>query len=71
MSLTSSSLHPGRCYATAGKEVRRIVEFDGGYVIYVIGQSGIFPTWNRRRWHSMTQVEFAREATAEVPCERR
>ena len=43
MPLPSSSLHQGRCYATAGKEVRRIVEFDGGYVIYVSDQAEYFP----------------------------
>jgi hypothetical protein len=66
---SSSSLFVGRCYATAANEVRKIVEFDGSYVVYVVGRGGGFPSWDKRRWCSLMREAFAREITSEVPCD--
>ena len=69
MPLSSSSLRVGHCYATAGSEVRKIVEFDGGLVSYVLRGKLAFPTWDKQRWCSITRQAFAAEAVREVPCD--
>ena len=58
MAIATSSLLVGRCYATASNEVRKIVEFDGGRVVYVVGHRNVFPVWDKQRWHSMTRETF-------------
>lgn len=58
----------GRCYRTADGEVRKIVAFDGGRVIYVIERNGVCPVWNRAMWVMKWKQEFALQADREVPC---
>jgi hypothetical protein len=71
MPVSTTTLRVGSCYVTTGADVRKIVAFEGSYVIYVVGRSGTFPVWNKRWWLSTTREEFAREAQYEVPCEGR
>ena len=56
---------------TIGADVRKIVAFEGSYVVYVVRRGGTFPAWNKRWWVSATREEFAREAQYEVPCGER
>jgi hypothetical protein len=50
-SLSSGALRVGHRYATQEGEVREIVSFDGGLVVYVVGRGAIFPVWDKRQWH--------------------
>jgi hypothetical protein len=65
-SLSSSSLRVGHCYAAKEGEVRKIVAFDGGLVLYVVEYRGAFPVWDKRRWCSTTRPVFASEVEREV-----
>lgn len=69
MAMTSGQLRMGRCYVTAQREVRKIVEFEGTWARYVVRRDGVFHAWNKRWWVSVTREAFAREVTAEVGCE--
>jgi hypothetical protein len=71
MAVTSGSLRVGHCYATALDEVRKIVEFDGSVVSYVVRGKLAFPTWDKKSWRSATCEAFAREVSREVPCDWR
>ena len=64
--LSSSSLRVGHRYATADGEVREIVSFDGGLVIYVVGRGGAFPVWDKMRWHLAIRPVFLSQIAREV-----
>ena len=64
--LSSSSLRVGHRYATADGEVREIVSFDGGLVIYVVGRGGVFPVWDKGRWHLAIRPVFLSQIAREV-----
>jgi hypothetical protein len=68
MSVSPNALVVHACYLTATGEVRRIVEFEGNYLRYVVGHRGVFPTWDKARWERMAKVAFAADAIREVPC---
>jgi hypothetical protein len=68
MPVSPTSLVIDRCYLTASGEVRRVVEFEGNYVLYVVGHRGVFPAWDKTRWKRTTKVAFAFHATKEVAC---
>jgi len=64
--VSSSSLRVGHRYATAEGEVREIVSFDGGLIVYVIGRGGVFPVWDKRRWHLAIRPVFLSQIVREV-----
>ena len=68
MPIPIEKLFVGRCYRTADAEVRKIVAFDGGKVIYVIELKGLAPVWDRNKWRTKLRGEFAQEAVREVMC---
>ena len=63
---TSRDLKIGHCYATKYNQVRKIVGFDGGIVMYVVGHKGTFPIWDKRRWCSLLRPVFMAEIAREV-----
>jgi hypothetical protein len=69
MSITSSSLHVGACYVTTGNELRKIVQFEGGLVCYVVRGKMAYPSWDKQRWHSITSQAFAADVLREVSCD--
>jgi hypothetical protein len=71
MAVSPASLRLGCCYVTAGADVRKILEFDGSLITYIVRRNGVFPAWNKSWWLSMPREAFAREALSEVPCELR
>ena len=71
MSITSRTLHLGACYITTENELRRIVEFDGNSLCYVVRGRMAYPSWDKQRWHSMTLQAFAAAVLREVSCDSR
>ena len=71
MSITSSSLHLGACYITTENELRKIVEFDGKSLCYVVRGRMAYPSCDKQRWHSMTLQAFAADVLREVSCHSR
>jgi hypothetical protein len=69
MAMTSGALRVGHCYVTPSNEMRKIVEFDGGHLSYVVRGRMAFPSWDKERWRSTTKDVFAGEVTAEVSCD--
>jgi hypothetical protein len=68
MPMPLEELVVGRCYRTPAAEVRKIVAFDGGRVIYVIELNGLAPVWNRGAWKTKPRGEFAQGVDREVMC---
>jgi len=68
MSVRSEVLIVGRCYLAANGEVRKIVSFDGGRVVYVVERRGTYPMWNKRDWVLLDKPDFAQQAIKEVVC---
>ena len=68
MPMPIEALAVGRCYRTRDAEVRKIVAFDGGKVIYVVELKGLAPVWNKAAWKTKLRGEFAEEAVREVMC---
>jgi hypothetical protein len=68
MPISIEALAVGRCYRTAEAEVRKIVGFDGGKVVYVIELKGLAPVWKKTAWKIKPRGEFAHEAVREVMC---
>jgi hypothetical protein len=66
VSLSSRDLKIDRCYATRSGELRKIVGFDGSYVLFVVGHKGTFAVWDKRRWCSMLRPHFVEEITSEI-----
>jgi hypothetical protein len=71
MSISSRSLHLGACYITTEKELRKIVEFDGNSLCYVVRGRMAYPSWDKQHWHSMTLQAFAAAVLREVSCDSR
>ena len=71
MSITSISLHLGACYITTENDLRKIVEFDGNSLCYVVRGRMAYPSWDKQRWLSMTLQAFATEVLREVSCDSR
>jgi hypothetical protein len=67
MALPVDQLAVGHRYKTSQGEVRQIVAFDGGHVIYVVEYNGRFPVWNRATWLKTLRGVFAKEAEREFP----
>ena len=68
MAVRSEALIVGRCYLAANGEVRKIVSFDGGRVVYVVERGGMYPIWNKRDWIVVGKPDFAQQAVKEVVC---
>jgi len=66
MPIPLETLAVGKCYRTAEAEIRKIVAFDGGRVIYVVELKGLAPVWNKKMWKTKLRGEFAHEAVREV-----
>jgi hypothetical protein len=66
MVMTSGQLRAGRYYLTAQEDVRKIVEFEGSFVRFVVRRNGIFQEWNKRCWATTTRADFARDVIREV-----
>ena len=49
MSITSRTLHLGACYITTENELRRIVEFDGNSLCYVVRGRMAYPSWDKQQ----------------------
>jgi hypothetical protein len=71
MVMTSRQLRAGRCYLTAQQDVRKIVEFEGSFVRFVVRRNGVFQEWNKRWWAATTRADFARDVIREVGCDWR
>ena len=71
--MLASSLRVGACYVTNENELRKIVQFEGGLVCYVVRGKMAYPSWDKERWHSITRQAFATEYCAKslatrIPC---
>jgi len=69
MSMLTSSLRVGACYVTNENELRKIVQFDGGLVCYVVRGKMAYPSWDKQRWHSINSNTFAANVLREVSCD--
>jgi len=65
----ASSLRVGACYVTNENELRKIVQFEGGLVCYVVRGKMAYPSWDKERWHSITSQAFATEVLREISCD--
>ena len=71
MSTLTSSLRVGACYVTNENELRKIVQFDGGLVCYVVRGKLAYPSWDKQRWLLITTQAFAADVRREVSCDAR
>jgi hypothetical protein len=69
MTVEASSISVGRCYVTWKREVRKVLEIEGGRVTYVTRGKLAFPVWDREMWRVTTTDTFARDVEREVPCD--
>ena len=69
MPINADTIRRGHCYATAAGDVRKIIEVLPYFVIYVSRGKLAFPTWDKRKWRSVSPEVFAREVVHEVPCD--
>ncbi len=69
MPINASSICQGRCYVTVAGEVRKVVEVHGNNVAYVVRGKLAFPTWDKKKWHSVPRDWFATQVSREVPCD--
>jgi hypothetical protein len=67
MPINAGSIRLGHCYATAGGEVRKVIEVQGEAVTYVVRGKLAFPTWDKEKWRTTARETFAHEVTREVP----
>ena len=68
MPVALEKLAIGRCYRAASGEIRKVVDFDGGRVVYVVEINGVAPVWNKGKWLTKLRGDFAKEAEREVMC---
>ena len=71
VSIPTTSIRLGCCYATAVEEVRKVLEIQGLSVTYIVRGKLAFPSWDTRLWQTTTKEAFAREVIREVPCDWR
>lgn len=69
MPINAGAIRLGHCYATAMGQVRKVIEVGPSFIVYVNRGKLAFPTWDRKRWHSVSPGAFAREVLHEVPCD--
>ena len=69
MPINAGSIRLGHCYATAGGDVRKVIEVQGDNITYVVRGKLAFPTWDRAKWHSVPRDWFATQVSREVPCD--
>lgn len=69
LTMLASSLRVGACYVTNENELRKIVQFEGGLVCYVVRGKMTYPSWDKERWHSITSQAFATEVLREISCD--
>lgn len=67
MSIPPENIQVGKCFATRGNQVRRVLGIEGGKVTY----EARGPKMRRGRWPSRATVvlgKFAADVEKEVPC---
>jgi hypothetical protein len=64
-----NSISVGRCYVTANREVRQVLELDGQKLTYVARGKLAFPAWDPELQRHTTKDTFARDVEREVPCD--
>ena len=69
MPINAGSIRLGHCYATAGGEVRKVIEAQTETITYVVRGKLAFPTWDKLNWRIAARETFAYEVTRAVPCE--
>ena len=69
MPINPTSISLGHCYATAGGELRKVIQVQGGDVTYVVRGKLAFPIWDREKWQTLRREPFANEVTRELPCD--
>ena len=69
MSVNAGSIRLGHCYATAGGEVRKVIEAQTETVTYVVRGKLAFPTWDKGKWRIISREAFAYEVERAVPCD--
>jgi hypothetical protein len=69
MPINAESIRLGHCYATAGGDVRKVIELQSDIITYVIRGKLAFPTWDKAKWRTTPRETFAYEVGREVPCD--
>ena len=69
MMVDANSISLGRCYVTANREVRKVLELDGQKLTYVARGKMAFPAWDQEVQRHTTKDTFARDVEREVPCD--
>ena len=69
MMVDVNSISVGRCYVTANREVRQVLELDGQKLTYVARGKMAFPAWDQELQRHTTKDTFARDVEREVPCD--
>ena len=54
MPINAGAIRLGHCYATAMGQVRKVIEVGPSFIVYVNRGKLAFPTWDRKRWHSVS-----------------
>jgi hypothetical protein len=67
MPINAGSISLGHCYATAGGDVRKVIEVQGETVTRVTRGKLAFPTWDREKWHTVRREAFAYGVMQKVP----
>jgi hypothetical protein len=69
MPINAGAIRLGHCYATAGGDLRKVIEVRGDIITYFVRGKLAFPTWDKAKWRSVSRGAFTYEVTREVPCD--
>jgi hypothetical protein len=69
MPINAGAIRVGQCYATAGGEVRKVIEVQSQTITFVVRGKLAFPTWDKGKWRIAARDTFAYDVTRQVPCD--
>lgn len=69
MGIAVDSIEVGKCYVTAMRQVRRVLEISGGKVKYQAQGKTAEGGGSSAEWVTIGDGKFANDAEREVPCD--